>query len=183
MVSAQRKPSLDGPSPGKIHGCFRHGGLADCCQLACKEARLISQSLRVPCSQLKDATGKPLMDWFWVGLVSQPRVPTGGAGALLEGKDCGLHENITLWASSEGQVQLRVEKMMQKEEFSSGTKKLLSRSRRGFARARLNLTILMFIEEFLKLKLMESWQEREITDFRMMHALGVKMLWIFLMLK
>lgn len=73
-------------------------------------------------------------------------------------------------------LQLRIEKMMHKEGFSSRTEKLLRRSRRHLARVGLSLTTEMFLERFLKLKLKESWQGKRITDFRMMHTLVVKMI-------
>lgn len=73
-------------------------------------------------------------------------------------------------------MQLRIEKMMHKEGFSSRTEKLLRRSRRHLARVGLSLTTEMFLERFLKLKLKESWQGKRITDFRMMHTLVVKMI-------
>lgn len=68
MVSAQRKPSLDGPSPGKIHGCFRDGDLADCRQPACKEARLISQSFlsHAPSSRMpQESPWRIGFGWVW----------------------------------------------------------------------------------------------------------------------
>lgn len=56
-----------------IYGCFRGGDPADCSQLACGGVRLVFQTSRGACSQLKDTTGKPLLDWFWVGLMSLPK--------------------------------------------------------------------------------------------------------------
>lgn len=152
--------------PCSIHGCFRGGDPADHSQLAYNRARLISQTSRSAwglCSQLKDTTGKPLVGWFWVGLVSQPREcqqhrthERCWCSAVLGGKDHGLHENITPSASSERQLQLRVEKMMHEEGFSSRTEKILRRSRRRFARVGWSLTVQVFLEQFLKLKLKES---------------------------
>jgi len=66
----------------------------------------------------------------------------------LGGKDHGLHENVTLSASSERQVQSRVEKMMHEEGYLSGTETFLRRSRSRFARVGLNLTIQMILEQF-----------------------------------
>lgn len=100
---------------------------------------------------------------FWVGLVSQSRGcqqhrthARCSCNVVLGGKDHGFHAITTLSASSETQLQLRVAKIVLEQVFSPGAEKHLRRSRRRFVRVGLSLTIQMFLEQFLKLKLKQS---------------------------